>query len=110
MTREELLNLPRTDIKEFDYLLVFPQQEEHPSGFKFLCIVGGIHDKGCYLLSDFSDVIHFPPLNSWEISIDANSTEYLRIFANYLDLKIVVKSTGSDFVFDVEEAKRWKED
>ena len=46
MTKNELSNLPKADLfdpnqREFDYLLIFPFEEEHDSGFKYLCIVGG---------------------------------------------------------------------
>lgn len=106
------------DIPLLDELYVVISNEVHDSGYLMYKIYGVAYGKNREItyakcLSDCSDVIHITPTfirgNSEYrlplLSIDSIEPNLFRIFIRTKDSRIKVKSTFSDFEFEIVEAK-----
>lgn len=119
MNKEELEKLEfeiafTDDIPLLDDLYVVISNEEHDSGYLMYKIYGVAYGKTyAKCLSDCSDVIHITPTfirgNSEYrlplLSIDSIEPNLFRIFTRNKDSRIKVKSTFSDFEFEIVEVK-----
>ena len=123
MNKEELEKLEfenafTDDIPLLDNLYVVISNEEHASGYLMYKIYGVAYGKNREItyakcLSDISDIIHITPTfirgNSEYrlplLSIDSIESNLFRIFTRNKDNRIRVKSTFSDFEFEIVEVK-----
>ena len=123
MNKEELEKLKfenafTDDIPLLDNLYVVISNEEHDSGYLMYKIYGVAYGKNREItyakcLSDCSDVIHITPtfIRGYSeyrlplLSIDSIEPNLFRIFTRNKDNRIKVKSTFSDFEFEIVEVK-----
>lgn len=114
----EFENAFTDDIPLLDNLYVVISNEEHDSGYLMYKIYGVAYGKNREItyakcLSDCSDVIRITPTfirgNSEYrlplLSIDSIEPNLFRIFTRNKDNRIKVKSTFSDFEFEIVEVK-----
>ena len=114
----EFENVFTNDIPLLDELYVVISNEEHRSGYLMYKIYGVAYGKNREItyakcLSDCSDIIHITPTfirgNSEYrfplLSIDSIELNLFRIFTRNKDNRIRIKSTFSDFKFEIVEVK-----
>ena len=81
-TKEELLNLPRTDIREFDSMIIVPTDMLHDSGYKIMIVVAVIREEPIGIVGYGTDAIHTLFETKRNIGIDVlDKSELTRIFS-----------------------------
>lgn len=81
-TKEELLNLPRTEIREFDSMIIVPTDMVHDSGYKIMIIVAVIREEPIGIFGYGTDAIHTLFETKRNIGIDVlDKSKLTRIFS-----------------------------